>query len=113
MALIVSEFERGGFNFEAVDKLHETAPVGAAAELAVGYHLQTDLLLKGDNIANALILQFAEFCSIDLVSGIMAKSLAQDWRPQQASDVVGAKWWAAWHACGHAGRLLEVISIAQ
>ena len=56
MALIISKFERSGFDLEAIDTLHKATPIGAATELAVGYHLQTDLLLKGNHIADAPVL---------------------------------------------------------
>ena len=66
VALIVPELERCGFDLEALDTLDKPAPIRAAAEFAVRHNLQAHLLLQGDDIADALVLQFAEFGLVDL-----------------------------------------------
>ena len=62
---------------EAFGALDEAAPVGAAAEFAVGHDLEADLLLHGDDVADALILHFVELGVADLLGGVPAKRLAQ------------------------------------
>ena len=75
VAGVVAELERGRLDGEAVGALDEAAPVGAAAEFAVGHHLEPDLLLHGDHVADALVLQFAEFGVADLPGRMAAEGL--------------------------------------
>ena len=91
VAGVVAEFERGGLDGEAVGALDEASPVGAAAEFAVGHDLEADLLLHGEDVADALILQFAELGVADLLGGMPAEGLPQRRRAQQAADVIGAE----------------------
>ena len=45
VALVVAKLEQRAAHLEALDALDEPAPVGAAAEFAVGHDLEADLLL--------------------------------------------------------------------
>ena len=54
VALIVAEPEHRRLDDEAVAALDEPAPVGAAAEFAVGHHLETGVLLQPHHVADAL-----------------------------------------------------------
>ena len=83
--------ERGGLDGEALGALDEAPPVGAAAEFAVGYHLEPDLLLHRKDVADALVLQFAEFGVANLLGGMAAEGLPQRGGAQQAADVIGAE----------------------
>src|SRR5205085_460416 len=66
------------------------------------HDLQADLLLHRDGVANALILNRREAGVVDL-PGVIAESLTQRGRPQQAADVVGAKRGAAVRTRTHDG----------
>jgi hypothetical protein len=76
---------------EAIQALHETAPVGAAPELAVVHDLQADLFLQLHGIANRLVLDAVERCVIDAPRAVITKGLLQRRRAQQAADVIGAE----------------------
>jgi hypothetical protein len=91
VAGVVAEFERGGPDGKAVCALDEAPPVGAAAKFAVAHHLEPDLLLHCEDVADALVLQLAEFGVADLSGGMPAESLPQRSGAQQAADVIGAE----------------------
>ena len=115
VAVVVAKLEQRGAHLEALGALHEPAPIGAAAELAVGHDLEPDLLLHADGVADAVILDAHELVVADLVAGVAAEGLAQRRRPQQASDVIGAKRRAAVRAtCScFVAPSLAALSIAQ
>ena len=60
VAVVVAELEDGGLDLEAAAALDEAAPVGAAAELAVGDDLQARLLLQPHDVADGLVLDLGE-----------------------------------------------------
>ena len=88
---IITEFERGRLDLEAFRALDEATPIGAAAEFAVGHHLQSGLLLQRHHVADALILQRREVSIAQLACGVPAEGLPQGSRAQQAADVIGAE----------------------
>ena len=107
VAGVVAEFERGGLDGEAVGALDEAPPIGAAAEFSVGHDLEADLLLHGEDVADALILQFAELGVADLPGGMAAEGLPQRGGAQQAADVIGAERRSAFGGGTHARGLPE------
>src|SRR5262249_2760297 len=67
VSMVVAEFERGGLDDKSLHPLDEAAPIGAAAEFPVGHHLQADVLLQRDGIADAAILNLCKRLVIDAV----------------------------------------------
>ena len=60
VAVVVAELEHRRLDLEAVAALHEAAPVGAAAELAVGHDLEAGLLLQPHDVADGFVLDLGE-----------------------------------------------------
>src|SRR5215467_2320646 len=58
--VVVAKLEIRGFNRETFYAFNKTAPIGSAPEFAIGHHLQTDLFLPVDGVANALVLHPAK-----------------------------------------------------
>ena len=92
---VIAELERGRLDLEALRTLDEPPPIGAAAEFSVGDHLQADLFLQGDHVADALVLQRGELHIVHLLGGVPAEGLPQGAWTQQAADMIGTKWRAA------------------
>ena len=101
VAVIVAKLEHRGLDRKAVDPLDEAAPIGAAAEFAVGHDLQPDLLLHLHDIADALILNLRKMRVVDALARMVAECLTQHLRPQQAADMVGAERRAALRLFDH------------
>jgi hypothetical protein len=74
---------------ELVDEIHVP---GRAAELPIGGGLQANVALHGDDIADCLVLNGFQFVGADPAGGVVGASGHQVGGPQQAPDVVGAKW---------------------
>jgi hypothetical protein len=72
---IVPKLERRRSDRESFRALDETAPIGSAAEFAIGHNFKADLLLQRDHIADALILQPNEFGLVDLPGGMLAEGV--------------------------------------
>ena len=106
VAAVVAKLEQRRAHLEALRAFHEAAPIGAAAELAVGHDRKPDLLLHVNGLAHAIVLDARELGLADLVAGMAPERLPQRRRPQQAADVVGAKRRAAVRADAH-GSLLR------
>src|SRR5262249_37570222 len=66
-------------------------PVRAAAELAVGHHLEADVLLQAHHVADRVVLDGVERLGVDLARGELAERVAQALRPQQAAHVIGTE----------------------
>ena len=56
--------------------------IGGAPELAVGHHLQADLLLHGDDVADAIVLNRAEPVGVDISLVQAAEPFPQRFGPQ-------------------------------
>ncbi|MDI1345701.1 MAG: hypothetical protein PSV22_16595 [Pseudolabrys sp.] len=65
--------------------------------------------MQGDRIADALILQFIEFGVVNFLGGVAAKRLAQNRRPQQAANMIGAERGAAFCRRSHGEFSLGLI----
>ena len=100
--MVVAELEQRGAHLEALRALDEAAPIGAAAEFAVGHDLEPDLLLHVDGVADAIVLDARELAVADLLAGMAPERLPQCRRPQQAADVIGAKRRTAVRSDAHA-----------
>ena len=92
MAVVVAKLEQRIADLQALRALDEAAPIGAAAEFAVGHDLEPDLLLHMDGVADAIVLDARELAVADLLAGMLLGRLAAAARrPQQAADMIGAK----------------------
>src|SRR4029079_7291968 len=105
VAGVVAEYERVVLEGEAVGALDEAPPIGTAAEFAVAHHLEPDLLLHRNDVADAFVLQGREFGIADLLRGMAAEGLPQRGGAQQAADVIGAERRSALGGGTHAGGL--------
>src|SRR5262249_57735070 len=89
VAAVVAELEQRGADLEPLGALDQPAPIGAAAELAVGDDRKPDLLLHAHRGADAVVRYARELAVVDLADGMAPKALPQRGRPQHAADVVG------------------------
>jgi len=101
MAVVVAKLEHGGLDLEAVAALHEPAPVGAAAELAVGHDLQAGLLLQPHHVKDGLVLDLGEGRRSQLALGVLAEAVTQCPGAQQTAHVIGPEGWPLGRPCCH------------
>jgi len=64
---------------------------GAAAKLAVGYRLQSDVFLEANGLANGVVFQRAQLAFGHRAFTDLVPRLDQCARAQQAADVIGMK----------------------
>jgi hypothetical protein len=64
---------------------------GGAAELAVGYRLEPDLLLHADDIGDCGVLGGLQALVVELAGSVRLARVEQRGRAQQAADMVGAE----------------------
>ncbi|MFL4983243.1 MAG: hypothetical protein ACJ8EN_06645, partial [Xanthobacteraceae bacterium] len=69
----------------------EIAVIGAAPELAIGREAKPEALLQADGILDRAVLGVCERGMIDLAAGEAPPHVEEAGRPQQASDMLGAK----------------------
>jgi hypothetical protein len=86
---------------ESFNPLDKTPPVGAAAELAIGYDLQAGSFLLRHGRADAAVLDGGELLVVDAFGYMILEGLAQFGRPQQAANMIGAERWSAGRTCEH------------
>ena len=91
VAMVVAKLQQRGTDLEALGALHEPPPIGAAAEFAIAHHLEPDLLLHREDVADALVLQLAELGIADFPGGMPAERLPQRGGAQQAADMIGTE----------------------
>ena len=91
VAVVVAELEHRRLDDEALAAFDEPAPVGAAAELAVGDDLQAGVLLQLHHIADGALLDGDELGIVGALAAVLAERLAQLLGAQQAADMIGAE----------------------
>ena len=92
VSAVVAKLERRRPDFKAVGALDKAAPIGSAAEFAVGHDLQAERFLQPDDAANAIVQNVVRNPSAEILAGgVVAMGLPQRGRAQQAADMVGAK----------------------
>ena len=89
VAVVVAELEHRLADLEALAALDEPAPVGAAAELAVGHDREAALLLQRHHVADAAILDAAELRIVDLPAA---------WRRNASRSAAGRSRLPTWSA---------------
>lgn len=108
VAVVVAELEDQVPHRKAVGKFDEAAPIGTAAEFAVGHDAEARLLLQTQHIADAVVLDPGEVGVAQLFLRMLAKGVPQPRGPQQAADMIGAegrptRWANVCHCSYHAG----------
>ena len=78
-------------DFHAVEHAEEIKVPPGAAELAVGGHLQSDLLLLFDDLLNLAVFDLLELSVADLALFPFRAGFLEYGSTQQAADHVGAK----------------------
>src|SRR5229473_6432348 len=90
---LVAELDRQpllrlGHSADLIDEIHVPR---TAAELAVGYPLEADLLLHADRIANRCVLDAAQLFGREPPGLMLGSGPQQFRRAQQAADMIGAE----------------------
>ena len=75
VAVVVAKLEQRGLDHEAVDALDEAAPIGAAAEFAIGDDLQPGILLHLYDIADAAVGNLCKMRVIDALARMVTECL--------------------------------------
>ncbi len=88
---IVAKRINRALDLEAFCALDETAPVGAAAKLAVVCDFEACTLLQLQNLADAVVLYLFERRVIDRAVHMLLECLTQRGRPEQAADMIGTE----------------------
>ena len=97
--LLVPEAERRLAEPEPVDGVDEPRRPVPAPELAVGHGPESKPLLKGDHLADALVLELAEPLGGEPAGSGVARGAEQAIGPEEAPDMLGARSWRG--AIGH------------
>jgi hypothetical protein len=84
-----------GDDLDAVEPAEEVEVPEGAAELAVGYGVQPDLLLAADRMEDRLVFDVPQCGGVDLAVLEAGTGLMNGCGAQQAADLVGAEW-GAW-----------------
>ncbi len=91
LAGVVAEAERGLPEPEALDRIDEARRPPASPELPVGHGPEAEPLLKGNDLANALVLDGAEPLGGERAAPDLARGREETLRAQEAPDVLGAE----------------------
>ena len=102
VATVIAKLQQRAAHLQALRALDKTAPVGAAAKLAIAHHRKSDLFLLANRVTDAFVDDVGELVVADFVAGALAECLAQRRRAQQAPHVIGAERRAAVWTNAHA-----------
>jgi hypothetical protein len=90
-AIAVVKIEDRILGGQALDRVNESIEPRAAAELAIGNRLQTDVFLHPDCLTDTAVLDLGEFAPVDFALRRITKRRLEFGRTQQAANVLGAE----------------------